>query len=261
MNQKEFMSDQEFVAHMDQLIPAPSPETNSNLLDLSHGLWLEMKDDLYHALSFVSHHFSRDVLQGVYDLCGGREQGLLPWEIIGAAIYLQTGTPADEISNAEWNDFVILSTPESANALSSLAACTVAENGREELFYTIHFGKSDPQKLLDTAIDRAGKAGITVTEALRQLDYNLPEIESHVTAQKAILEPGSRMAEKLLQLMPSSPATAAHIVYDVDRGTVSVERNPLWEKLRDEIRDVPPPQREKRPMRKRAPNRKRQQDR
>ena len=66
-----------------------------------------MKDDLYHAFSFVSRHFTSETLQNVYDLCGTRETGLLPWEIIGAAVYVQTGTPAEEISKDEWKDFVL----------------------------------------------------------------------------------------------------------------------------------------------------------
>ena len=93
-----------------------------------------MKDDLCHAFSFVSRHFTAETLQNVYDLCGARETGLLPWEIIGAAVYVQTGTPAEEISKNEWKDFVLLPTPESAGAISSLAICTVRENGEETQF-------------------------------------------------------------------------------------------------------------------------------
>ena len=51
---KTYMSEQEFTAHMNGLIPTPSAEVNNHLLDLANGLWLEMKDDLYHAFSFVA---------------------------------------------------------------------------------------------------------------------------------------------------------------------------------------------------------------
>lgn len=264
MNQKEstktYMSEQEFTAHMDGLIPTPSAETNSHLLDLANGLWLEMKEDLYHAFSFVSRHFTTETLQNVYDLCGAKETGLLPWEIIGAAVYLQTGTPAEEISEAEWKDFVLLPTPETADALSPLAVCTVRENGQETQFYTPHFGRSDPQKLLDAAIARARETGTPAVEALQQMDYNLPEEVSHVTANKAVLGPGSRIAEKLSQLMPSSPITAARITMDVDSGIAAVEVNPLWEQLRNE-RESGPPVQQKRSARKRSSRHKNQPDR
>lgn len=268
MNQKEsantptktYMSEQEFTAHMNGLIPTPSEEANSHLLDLANGLWLEMKDDLYHAFSFVSRHFTSETLQNVYDLCGTRETGLLPWEIIGAAVYVQTGTPAEEISKDEWKDFVLLPTPESAGAISSLALCTVRENGEATQFYTPHFGQYDPQKLLDAAIARAGEAGTTAAEALQQMDHNLPEVESHVTANKAILGPGSRLAEKLSLLMPSSPITAAHIIMDADRGSVTIRMNPLWEKLRDE-RESGPPVQQKHSSRKRSSKHKNHPDR
>ena len=35
---KTYMSEQEFIAHMDELIPTPSVETNNNLLDLANSL-------------------------------------------------------------------------------------------------------------------------------------------------------------------------------------------------------------------------------
>lgn len=257
---KTYMSEQEFTAHMNGLIPTPSAEVNNHLLDLANGLWLEMKDDLYHAFSFVSRHFTSETLQNVYDLCGTRETGLLPWEIIGAAVYVQTGTPAEEISKDEWKDFVLLPTPESAGAISSLAICTVRENGEETQFYTPHFGQCAPQKLLDAAIARAGEAGTTAAEALQQMDHNLPEVESHVTANKAILGPGSRLAEKLSLLMSSSPITAAHIIMDADRGSVTIRMNPLWEKLRDE-RESGPPVQQKRSSRKRSSKHKNHPDR
>ena len=128
---KAYMSEQEFIAHMDELIPTPSVETNNNLLDLANSLWWEMKDDLYHAFSFVSRHFTPETLQSVYDLCGARRAGLLPWEIIGAAIYSQTGTPPETISTDEMRAFVLLPEPETAGTVSTLAACTVRENGQE----------------------------------------------------------------------------------------------------------------------------------
>lgn len=127
-----------------------------------------MNDNLYHAFSFVSRHFTTETLQNVYNICGTGKDALLPWEIIGAAIYLQTDTPPEEISKEEWKNFVLLSMPETAVTISSLATCAVQENGRQTLSYTTHFGRIDPQKLLDTAIIRADRTGTTVADALQQ---------------------------------------------------------------------------------------------
>ena len=134
-SEKTYMMEHEFVSRMEELIPAPNEETSRNLLDLANGLWFEMKDDLYHAISFVSRHFTTETLQNVYNLCGTEKAGLLPWEIIGAAVYLQTDTPAEEIGKDEWRDFVILPTAETADAVSTLAVCTVREKGQETLLY------------------------------------------------------------------------------------------------------------------------------
>ena len=65
MNQKVYMTDQEFTARMAALIPAPSAEVNDSLLDLAHSLWFEMKEDLYHTFSFISSHFTPETLQKV----------------------------------------------------------------------------------------------------------------------------------------------------------------------------------------------------
>lgn len=257
---KTYMSEQEFVAHMNELIPTPSEETNKNLLDLASSLWWEMKDDLYHAFSFVSRHFAPETLQSVYDLCGARTAGLLPWELIGAAIFSQTGTPPETISTDEMRAFVLLPEPETAGTVSTLATCTVRENGQETLFYTLHFGKIEPQKLLDTAIAKAKESGTTVKGALQQTDYNLPEVESHVRVNKAILGPDSKLAEKLSLLMASSPVTAAHITMDADSGHATIEMNPLWERLRHE-REASPPARQNRSSRKRSSKHKNQPER
>ena len=104
----------------------------------------------------------------------------------------------------------------------------------QKVFYTPQFGQIDPQRLLDAAIGRAEEAGTTAAEILQQIDYNLPVVESHVTANKAVLGPGSKITENLALLMATSPITAARITMGVDSGIVAVELNPLWEKLRDE---------------------------
>ena len=117
MNQKVYMTDREFTAHMAALIPTPSAEVNDILLGLAHSLRFELKEDLYHTFSFISRHFIPETLQKVYDLCKGKEQGILPWELVGTAIYLQAGTSPQEISKRGWKDFQILSTPEAIQRL------------------------------------------------------------------------------------------------------------------------------------------------
>lgn len=256
--EKIHMSDQEFTAHMNALIPAPSAETNRNLLDLADALWFGLKEELYHTFAFISHHFTTETLQNVYNLCGTQKQGVLPWELIGTAICLQAGASPLEIGTAEWKEFQVLFTPEAADTISSLAACTVRENGAETRFYTLHFGQFAPQELLERAAVQAGNDGITVTETMQRIDYDMRL--GHVTANKAICGPESPLAEKLFRLMDSSPITAAHITIDVDSGSIAVKMNPLWEKLRDEReKNLPVPQ--KHPRRKRSPKHRNQPDR
>ena len=256
--EKIYMSDQEFTVHMNALIPAPSAEANRNLLDLADALWFGLKEDLYHTFAFISRHFTAETLQNVYDCCETKNHGALPWELIGTAIYLQAGASLPEIGEAEWKEFQVLSTPESADTISSLAACTVRENGAETRLYTLHFGQFDPQELLERAAAQARNDGITVTEAMQRIDYDMRM--THVTAYQSICGPESPLTEKLFRLMDSSPITAAHITIDVDSGSIAVKTNPLWEKLRNEQENKRPvPQ--KHPGKKRSPKHKNQPDR
>lgn len=256
--EKTYMSSQEFTARMDALIPAPSAEANRSLLASADGLWFELKEELYHTFAFISRHFTTEILQNVYDRCKTETQGMLPWELIGTAIYLQAGDSPPEIGTAEWKEFQILSTPESADTLSSLAACTVRENGAETRLYTLHFGQLDPQKLLERAEVQARIAGITVTEAMQRIDCDMRM--TYATANQSICGPESPLTDKLFRLMDSSPVTAAHITIDVDSGSVAVQMNPLWKKLQDE-REKNPPVPQKHPGKKRSSKHKNQPDR
>lgn len=256
--EKIYMSDQEFTVHMNALIPTPSVEANRNLLDLADALWFGLKEDLYHTFAFISRHFTAETLQNVYDCCETKNHGALPWELIGTAIYLQAGDSPPEIGEAEWKEFRVLSTPESADIISSLATCTVRENGAETRLYTLHFGRFDPQKLLERAAVQARNDGITVTEAMQRIDCDMRM--THVTANQSICGPESPLAEKLFRLMDSSPITAAHITIDVDSGSIVVKMNPLWEKLRDK-REKNPPAPQEHSRRKRSPKHKNQPDR
>lgn len=96
-----------------------------------------------------------------------------------------------------------------------------------------------------------------MTEAMQQIDYDMQL--GYVTADKAVCGPESIMAEKLSQLMSTSPITAAHITIDVDGGSIEVKMNPLWRKLR-EGRETSPPVRQH-SGRKQSPKPKTQPDR
>lgn len=116
------MSNLEFIARINALIPFPTEEANRNLLDFGNSLWLRLKEDLYNASSFISRHFIPDTLQGVYDLSRIANEGRLPWEMIGAAIYLQTNTPVQEIEEDSWGYFVGFTTQKAPDKISSLAS-------------------------------------------------------------------------------------------------------------------------------------------
>lgn len=178
--------------------------------------------------------------------------------MMGAAIYLQAGTPLWKIKIDKWESFIILPTPETPDAISSLAACTVREYGCETRLYTLHFGQFSPQELLKQAAARVRITVGTIAEAIQNIDYNMQP--GHAAANKALCGPESPMAEKLALLMDMSPVTAVHITIDADSGSVTVKINPLWEKLRTE-RGISPSARQTASRRSRFFNHKNQPDR
>ena len=105
MNQKVYMTDREFTAHMAALIPTPSAEVNDILLGLAHSLRFELKEDLYHTFSFISRHFTSETLQRVYDLCKGKDQGILPWSWWVRQFTSRQGHPRRRLANSSGRIF------------------------------------------------------------------------------------------------------------------------------------------------------------
>ena len=66
-------------------------------------------------------------------------------ELVGTTIYLQAGTPPQEIGKQQWKDFRFLSTPEAPDTLSTMGICTVRGHEAETRLYTLHFGSSIPK--------------------------------------------------------------------------------------------------------------------
>ena len=122
--------------------------------------------------------------------------------------------------------------------------------------------------LLIEYFEMKGNGGKTImANNTRTMAFQIPEdlfqrIKAHLereTADKAVCGPESIMAEKLSQLMSTSPIAAAHITIDVDGGSIEVKMNPLWRKLR-EGRETSPPVRQH-SGRKQSPKPKTQPDR
>ena len=119
--------------------------------------------------------------------------------------------------------------PERPEEPSRIAACTVVESGREHRFYTVHFGRFNPQHVLERAITYGRETGISTAQAMARFTMDQPEFAEEPGGPRCILNGlGSELTEALFQLPPDCPAVAAHITCSADLGIAEVAYHPLW---------------------------------
>ena len=150
--------------------------------------------------------------------------------MFAAAVYLQAGrTPAEVSGLAREGRLMGFFGPERPEEPSRIAACTMVEAGREQRFYTMDFGRFNPQHALKMAIAYGRKAGISVTQAMACLTLDQPEFAAKPGGPRCILHGwGSELTEALFQLPADCPAVAAHITCNADLGIAEVAYHPLW---------------------------------
>lgn len=119
--------------------------------------------------------------------------------------------------------------PERPEEPSRIAVCTVLEEGREQRFYTMDFGRFNPQHALKLAITYGRKAGISTTQAMACLTTDQPGFVKRAGGPRCILHGmNSELTEALFQIQPDCPAVAAHITCNADLGISEVACHPLW---------------------------------
>ena len=111
------------------------------------------------ALRVVARNFSEETLQGAYEIIQ-HQNAALPSELFAAAVYLQAGrTPAEVSGLAKEGRLMGFFGPERPEELSRIATCTIAESGQEQRFYTMDFGRFNPQHALKRAITYGRETG------------------------------------------------------------------------------------------------------
>lgn len=119
--------------------------------------------------------------------------------------------------------------PERPEELSRIATCTIVESGQEQRFYTMDFGRFNPQHALKRAITYGRETGISATQAMARLTMDQPEFAEKLGGPRCILDGlGSELTEALFQISSACPAVAAHITCNADLGITEVAYYPLW---------------------------------
>ena len=94
--------------------------------------------------------------------------------------------------------------PERPEELSRIATCTIVESGQEQRFYTMDFGRFNPQHALKRAITYGRETGISATQAMARLTMDQPEFAEKPGGPRCILDGlGSELTEALFQISVS----------------------------------------------------------
>ena len=70
--------------------------------------------------------------------------------------------------------------PERPEELSRIATCTIVESGQEQRFYTMDFGRFNPQHALKRAITYSRETGISAPQAMACLTMDQQIGRAHV---------------------------------------------------------------------------------
>lgn len=227
------MRKEEFTQQLNELVPRPDPATTEALYRFSQECEEADGPDMVTAFRVVARNFSRETMQGAYEIIQ-HQNAALPSELFAAAVYLQAGyTPAEVSKMAYKGALMGFFGPDTPEEPSQAAVCTVVEAGQIQQFYTMHFGEYHPQQALEKAMEESCQRGISTAQALAHLSVDDFTFGGSADGLRRILTGGdSKLTDALFQIRQSCPAVAAHITYDVEKGAADVTYNPLWLELR-----------------------------
>ena len=181
------MQKKEFIRQLNELVPRPDPVTTEALYRFDRECAESEYMDMLTALRVVARNFSEETLQSAYEIIQN-QNAALPSELFAAAVYFQAGrTPAEVSGLAKEGRLMGFFGPERPEEPSRIATCTIVESGREQRFYTMDFGRFNPQHALKRAITYSREAGISATQAMARLTMDQPEFAEKPGGPRCIL--------------------------------------------------------------------------
>ena len=169
------MQKTEFIRQLNELVPRPDPVTTEALYRFDRECAETEYIDMLTALRVVARNFSEETLQSAYEVIQ-HQNAALPSELFAAAVYFQAGrTPAEVSGLAKEGRLMGFFGPERPEEPSRIATCTIVESGQEQRFYTMDFGRFNPQHALKRAITYGRETGISATQAMARLTMDQPE--------------------------------------------------------------------------------------
>jgi len=228
-----------FERMVQQIIPSPDAAVTeawySYCMDLTMDCGPGYIEEFISNLGYIAKNFSTETAQKVYDII--QFSWVLPDELTAAAVYLQSGITSHGVAElSESGKLMGFYTARAADETSSLALLSVVENGEKSTFYTLSFGRFQPEDALQCGREYAAEKPCSVAKALQSFRNIDLRIKYDVCRN---LYTGDRpeMTEAMLAIFKTCPAVAAHITINADTGEITTDLNPLWQKARE--RELP----------------------
>ncbi len=185
---------------------------------------------------FLANNFSPEAVQAVYDSISCAT--LLPSEMVAAAVYMQSGSTAEQIAAlADQGCLMCFHTPGSADENSPLALLTVQEGNKSKTFYTVDFGCFHPEMALLRARNFAREHAVPVINAVSLLwnDKKSCPAKTDDSSHRLFIGSDPEMTQAMTMIFKTCPAVAAHITFWAEENRVQTEYNPLWRELAERL--------------------------
>ncbi len=255
---------EEFERQIAQAVPRPDAKAT----EAWYAYGLNMCDEFSHsflekmvtAFGFLANNFSPEAVQAVYDSISCAT--LLPSEMVAAAVYMQSGSTAEQIAAlADQGCLMCFHTPGSADENSPLALLTVQEGNKSKTFYTVDFGCFHPEMALLRARNFAREHAVPVINAVSLLwnDKSTCPAKADDSSHRLFIGSDPEMTQAMTMIFKTCPAVAAHITFWAEENRVQTEYNPLWRELAERRfaeafhRGKAPPRRKAGPKRQEKP--------
>ena len=158
------MQKKEFIRQLNELVPRPDPVTTEALYRFDRECAETEYIDMLTALRVVARNFSEETLQSAYEIIQN-QNAALPSELFTAAVYLQPGVHRQRCPVWPGRAGLWASLARSGRRSSAgLRPAPLWSLGREQRFYTMDFGRFNPQHALKRAITYGRETGISATQ-------------------------------------------------------------------------------------------------
>lgn len=224
------MKKEEFERLIRQMVPHPDVAATEKWYaygrDMNDGGSDSFLRELASSFGFIAHHFSTETVQKVYEIIGYGTA--LPSEMVAAAVYLQNGdTPQRMAALAEKGHLMCFHQPKTADEASPLALVSVTEAGKTQTFYTLSFGRFQPEEALRCAKEYAADTKCSIAGALRDGGASLRK--KYASCRNLYTGNDQPMTQAMSAIFKTCPAIAVHITINADTDRITMDYNPLWQ--------------------------------